>query len=331
MRPNQRTLVGSDKQTTYAGIAKVDNLTLPLDFALQRIFLEFDGLMDITVGVSVLVEDALQALISEIRLDLTGDEGIETVFKLSGADVFIKNFYDYSVASRRTTFTAIANNNPVGLTLIIDFRLAKNDPDDASVSIPLYALSSADLVITYVAPATGYGTNTSNWAVTGKVTLFEFIPENAEEKKAFLGNPILKQTVKELTFENSTGEEERDRDITVGNLIRRVILIAKTNAGLRSDIQIDTFTLETAVLTFMKKLQWKATKSADTIDYKLPVFDGNFNMSGVSILDFARAPVDEAGNVIGFDTRGMKQGDLKITFDKLVAQPKMRYIQESVI
>ena len=331
MRPNQRTLVGSDKQTTYAGIAKVDSLTLPLDFALQRIFLEFDGTMTISTGVSVLVEDALQALISEIRLDLTGDEGIETVFKLSGSDVFIKNFYDYSVASRRTTFTAIATGNPVGLTLVIDFRLAKNDPDDASVAIPLYALSSADLVITYVAAATGYGTNTSAWVLTGRVTLFEFIPESTDEKQAFLTNPILKQTVKELTLENSTGEEERDRDITVGNLVRRIIMISKTNAGIRSDAQIDTFSLETAILTFMKKLQWQATKSADTIDYKLPVFDGNFNMTGVSILDFARAPVDETGNVIGFDTRGMKQGDLKLTFDKLVVQPKMRYIQESVI
>lgn len=331
MRPNQRTLVGSDKQTSYAGIAKVDTITLPLDFALQRAFLEFDGTMDITVGASVLVEDALQALISEVRLDLTGDEGIETVFKLSGSDVYIKNFYDYSVASRRTTFTAVANGNPVGLTLVIDFRLAKNDPDDASVSIPLYALSSADLVITYVDASAGYGTNTSNWALTGKVTLFEFIPESPDEKKAFLSNPILKQTVKELTLENSTGEEERDRDITVGNLIRRVIMISKTNAGLRDDSQIDTFSLETAILTFMKKLQWKASKSQDTIDYTLPNFDGNFNMKGVSILDFSRAPVDETGNVIGFDTRGMKQGDLKITFDKLVAQPKMRYIQESVI
>lgn len=275
-----------------------------------------------------LVEDAGQRVLSEVRLDLTGDEGIETVFKLSGSDIYIKNFFDYATAGRRVVPIL---DGAVAFDLIIDFRLAKNNPDDASVSIPLYALSSADLVFTYVAMATGYGDNLTSLVLTGKITLFEFIPENKDEREAFLKVPILKQTVKELTFENTTGDEERDRDITVGSLIRRVIMISKSNAGARSDVQIDTYTLETAVLTFMKKLSWKASKSQDKIDYRLPILDGDWHVLGATILDFARAPVDEVGNVIGFDTRGMKQGDLKITFDKLVAQPKLRYIQESVI
>lgn len=329
MRPNQRTLVGGTNQTTYSGNAKEDSISLPLDFALQRIFLEYDGTITFSTA-STLVEDALQACISEVRLDLTGDDGIETVFKLSGADIFIKNFFDYSTPSRRVVPTS-GSGVAVALSLVIDFRLAKNNPDDASVSIPLYALSSADLVISYIAEATGYGSNITSFSLTGNLTLFEFIPENKEEREAFLQVPILKQTVKELTLANATGDEERDRDITVGNLIRRVILISKTNAGARNDVQINTYTLETAVLTFMKKLQWEASKSQDKIDYKLPVYDGDWHVKGATILDFARAPVDEAGNVLGFDTTGMKQGDLKLTFDKLVAQPKIRYIQESVI
>lgn len=327
MRPNQRTLVGGTNQTTYAGVAKSDSVSLPLDFALQRIFVNFDGTLDVA-STSTLVEDGGQAILSEVRLDLTGDDGIETVFKLSGSDIYIKNFFDYSTPSRRVV---PVEDGAVAFDLAIDFRLAKNNPDDASVSIPLYALSSADLVFTYVAMATGYGSNITTLVMTGLITLFEFIPENKEEREAFLTVPILKQTVKELTFENTTGDEERDRDITVGSLIRRVIMISKSNAGARSDIQINTYTLETAVLTFMKKLSWKASKSQDKIDYKLPIHDGDWHVIGATILDFARAPVDEAGNVIGFDTRGMKQGDLKLTFDKLVAQPKLRYIQESVI
>jgi hypothetical protein len=327
MRPNQRTLVGGTNQTTYAGVAKTDTVSLPLDFALQRIFVDYDGTLT-NSSASTLVEDSGQAILSEVRLDLTGDDGIETVFKLSGADIFIKNFFDYSTPSRRVVPTT---TGVISFSLVIDFRLAKNNPDDASVSIPLYALSSADLIFTYVAVATGYGTLNTAFAVTGKITLFEFIPENKEEREAFLKVPILKQTVKELTLANATGDEERDRDLTVGNLIRRVILISKTNAGARSDIEINTYTLETAVLTFMKKLFWNASKSQDKIDYKLPIHDGDWHVTGATILDFARAPVDEIGNVLGFDTRGMKQGDLKLTFDKLVAQPKIRYIQESVI
>lgn len=329
MRPNQRTLVGSDKQTTYAGAAKDDSISLPLDFALQRMLLEYDGTITYS-SASTLVEDAGQAIISEARVDLTGDEGIETVFKLTGSDIFIKNFFDYSIGLRRVVPTS-GSGVEIAFSLVIDFRLAKNDPDDASVSIPLYALSSADLIVTYVASASGIGTNVTSVSITGKITLFEFIPESRQEREAFLQNPILKQTAKELTMENATGEEERDRDLVVGNLIRRVIMITKTNAGARSDVQLDNYTLETAVLTFMKKLQWNASKTFDKIDYTLPTFDGNFTVKGATILDFARAPTDEAGNVLGFDARGMKQGDLKLTIDKLVAQPKIRYIQESVI
>lgn len=294
-------------------------------------FIELTGTFDIVTSVSVLVEDASQALWSEIRLDLTGDEGVETVFKMSGSDIYIKNFFDYSIQSRRTTATAVNTGIAFGVSVIIDFRLAKNDPDDASVAIPLYALSSADLVFTYVSPTSGYGTNTANFSLTGEITLFEFIPESTQEKSDFLRNPLLKQISKEITLENATGEEERDRDIVVGNLIRRVLLVVKTNAGLRDDDQIDDYTLETAILTFMKKLQWEASKSQDKIDYTLPTFDGNYTFKGVTILDFARAPVDESGTILGFDARGMKQGDLKLTFNKLVAQPKVRYIQESVI
>lgn len=330
MRPNQRTLTGTTKTLSYAGVAKVDSISLPLDFALQRAVIELDGTVD-SNGVITLVEDAMQALISEVRLDLTGDDGIETVLKLSGSDIYIKNFYDYSTAGRRVAPTANAAGQAVGLSLVLDFRLAKNNPDDASVAIPLYALSSADLVVTYVAMATGYGNNLTAASITGTITLFEFIPETADEKAAFLKNPILKQTVKELTLENNTGEELRDRDITVGQLIRRVLVITKSNAGAKSDVQIDTFTLETAVLTFMKKLSFKAAKTFDKIDYKLPILSGDWTVTGCVMLDFARAPVDEAGNVIGLDTRTLKQGDLKFTVNKLVAQPKIRYIQESVI
>ena len=291
MRPNQRTLVGGTNQTTYAGVAKSDSISLPLDFALQRIFVNIDGTLDSVADNTVLVEDAGQAILSEVRLDLTGDEGIETVFKLSGSDIYIKNFFDYSTASRRVVPTA---DGAVAIDLVIDFRLAKNNPDDASVSIPLYALSSADLIFTYIAMATGYGTNITTLTTTGKITLYEFIPETKEEREAFTKVPILKQTVKELTLSNATGDEERDRDITVGNLIRRVILIAKANAGTRSDIEINTYTLETSVLTFMKKLFWYASKSQDKIDYKLPVLDGDWHVKGATILDFARSPVDEA-------------------------------------
>lgn len=331
MRPFQRTLVGGSQQLTYAGAVKTDTIDLPLDFALQRIFLDIYGTMDITSAVSVLVEDALQSLIGSLKLELTGDQGTKTVVALSGSDLYIKNFFDYHQAGSRVTFTAVNDGNLFELGLVIDFRLARNDPDDFSVAIPLYALSNASLIVDWVLPATGYGTNTGNWSLTGKITLFEGIPETPEERTALRQNPLLTYIAREFTLTSDLTEDElRDRDIAVGNLITRVFLIAKTNAGLKSDLEIEDYTFETATRVFFKGVNWRSSKLQDKFDYDLENLSGNVNLIGVTIIDFARQPVDESGQVIGFNSRGLKSGDIKLSFKKLIASPKMRYIQEQV-
>jgi hypothetical protein len=331
LRPFQRTLVGGSQELSYAGVVKTDVVELPLDFALQRIFLDIYGTMDITVGVSVLVEDALQSLIGSLKIELTGDTGTKTVVAVSGSDLYIKNFFDYHQAASRVTYTAIANGNLVELGLVIDFRLARNDPDDFSVAIPLFALSNASLIVDWVAAATGYGTNTSNWALTGKITLFEGIPESAEERTALRANPLLTYISREFTLEADLTEDElRDRDIAIGNLITRIFVISKSNAGAKSDLQIADYTFETATRVFFKGVSWRSSKLQDKFDYDLENLSGNVNLTGVTIIDFARQPVDESGNVIGFNARGLKSGDIKLSFKKLVASPKMRYIQEQV-
>ncbi len=287
--------------------------------------------MDITVGVSVLVEDALQSLIGSLKLELTGDTGTKTVVALSGADLYVKNFFDYHQAGSRVTYTAIANGNLIELGLVIDFRLARNDPDDFSVAIPLFALSNATLIVDWVVATTGYGTNTGNWSLTGKITLFEGIPETAEERTALRENPLLTYIAREFGLTADLVEDElRDRDIAVGNLITRIFLIAKTNAGLKSDLEIEDYTFETATRVFFKGVNWRSSKLQDKFDYDLENLSGNVNLTGVTIIDFARQPVDESGHVIGFNSRGLKSGDIKLSFKKLIASPKMRYIQEQV-
>lgn len=335
MRPNVRTLPNTaNKRGTYTGAGtavSVDTIQLPLDFALQRIFLEINGTVDLS-GASTLVEDALQSLFSEIRMDLTGDDGVVTVFKMSGADLYIKNFYDYEQSMPRVAPSAMGNGQTVALALCIDFRLAKNNPDDYSVAIPLYAYSSADLILNWDTAANGYGTNSSNWSLTARVTLYEAIPENAEEKAAFLKNPLLKQFVKAVTTDSSTGtEEERDTDITVGNIIRRILLIAKTSGNARSDTVIESYSIYTAILTFFKQVQFYASQTQDKIDYRIPTYDGNRTYKGVTILDFARSPVDESGSVLGFNSIGFKQGDLKIALNKNSASAKVRYVHEVIV
>lgn len=330
MRPNQRTLTGATEKGSYAGVVKEDKITLPRDHVLQRLLVDVRGTMDITVAVSVLVEDALQRLLQEVRFEVVGDSGSKNVVVMTGVDLYIKNYFDYERAAERVTFTAIATGNAVAFQFTIDFRLAKNDPDDFSVGIPLYALSSADLVLKWDTPAIGYGTNTSNWSLTALITMFEGIPENDKEKDAQLKNPLLTQIARGFDTSASTGDEDRNTDIAVGNLIRRLFIIVRTSANLRSELEVADFSLGTATESFIKKLDWDTSQLQDYQDYRLPIYDGNKSYKGVTILDFGRAPTDEKGIVLGLNTRGMKSGDLKFQINKTVASAKIRYIQEQV-
>lgn len=330
MRPNQRTLTGALNQGSYAGVVKTDRISIPRDHAIQRILLDIRGTFDITAGVSVLVEDNSVRLMQEVRVELTGDQGSKNAVVMSGVDLFIKNYFDYARASERSVFTAIANGNLFATQLTIDFRLAKNHPDDYSVSIPSYALSSMDLVVIWDTPANGYGTNTSNWSLVMKVTLFEGIPESSDEKTAILKNPLLTMLARQFNSSGATGEDIRDTDIPVGNLIRRLIIIYRTSGVLRNDIDLDYYILGTATETFINKMDFETSQLQDLQDYKLPLFDGLRTYKGATIIDFARAPVDEKGVVIGLNTRGMKSGDLKFTVSRTVASGILRYIQEQV-
>lgn len=331
MRVNQRTLVDSSRfNTTYAGAAKKDTIELPLDFAMQRAILDIEGTMDITVGNSVLVDDAGLALLSGIQLQLTGKGGVQTLYNLDGVDTYIKNFFDYKNALKLVTPTAIANGVSVGLVLVIDFRTNKSNEEDFGSVIPLYMYSSANLVITWVVAATGYGTNTGNWSLTGKVTLIELVPQTAQDIKDIATNTrLLKIYTKPVSLDAAVTEQLRDRDIDVGNLIRSVYIVARASGGTaRSDAQIGYVTLGTASENFIEEMDWVPMQILNKMEYTLPIFDGDNTMKGVAVLNFAKFPVDPQGNPLGLNTVGLKQGDLKLKLDVLVASPDIRYIHE---
>ena len=99
---------------------------------------------------------------------------------------------------------------------------------------------------------------------------------------------------------------------------------------MRSDVQILNFLLGTADTNFINRLLWSSIQLLNLEDYYMPNLDGQIVMQGVSILDFARAPVDQAGNVVGLNTIAMKSGDLKLTVSRNAASSIVRYIQEQV-
>ena len=327
VQTQQRTI--STTKTWTGSAANGNEFDLPTDFLIQKIIIDFSGDIDTSGAGSTAVEDALQAVISRIKLDATGKGGSKTIFDMSGADLYHKNFFDYSTPNRRTVVTAASQTDAtIGTSLIIDFRLDKKNNDDWSVAIPAWLINTLKLTLDFDTAANGYGTNTSNASVTATVTLVEGIPQANEN---FSNQPLLTSISTEHTLSNATGVEKLDNHVSVGGVIRKIYFVAKTNAGARSDIQVDDLTIKTGNVTILEEVQYEALIHQNIMDYSLPNFDGNFAVKGWFVADFTSSgSVDSNNNVLGYNAVNLKQGDIKIHYDKLVAQPKIRVIQETV-
>lgn len=329
----KRTLT---KTGTYAGVVKTDNIELPQDYVLQRIFLDTRGTLDIATSAVVLVEDAGQRLLSGIQLKLTGKyAGNKTVIDVDGVDLYFINFYDYGEGLERVNPTATGTGKAISFQLVLDFRLAKNDPDDFSVGIPLYDTSSATLVLTWDTEANGYkasGGTISNWSLTTNITLYEGVPETPEEHAAAKENPIYTLTAAEFTADtNTTTGEERNTDIQTGHLLRRLLFIARTSGDARSDLEITKLSLRKISKFFYEELDWDALGAEDESDYSLANYDGDRHIKGALMFDFARGAFDERGRLFGEDLTNLKTGDMKFKVWKANASSILRYITEAIV
>ena len=93
------------------------------------------------------------------------------------------------------------------IDIYVDLVRRTLDPDDYSVAIPSYLLSTLELEIVYDTSANGYGTNVTSQAFTTTITLIEGIPEASED---FSGNPLMTVLSKTLNADASTGNQDFD-------------------------------------------------------------------------------------------------------------------------
>jgi len=315
---------------TWDGTASTGNeFDLPTDFLIQRIIIDFSGTLNTASSTPVLVEDAMQAAISRVLLQAVGKGGSKTLIDLSGADLYHKNFFDYGTPNRRTTVTATSQTGAtVGTSLVLDFRLDKQDEDDWSCSIPAYLINTLKLTLDFAVRTDGYGTNTSAEAVVATVTLVEGIPATNEN---FDHQPLLTTVSTEHTLANATGVEKLDNHVSVGGVIRKLYFVAKVNAGTRSDVQLDDISIKSGNKFLLEEVQYEALKHQQILELDLPNYDGDFDVTGWLHVDFSNNTISDLnGNVTGFNTIDLKQGDIEVQYDKLVAQPKIRVIQENV-
>ena len=155
MLKNYRTLTSTQ---TYDGTASTQTTDLPRDFLIQRILLNFNG-TTVLGGTSTLVEDPLLSCVSAIRIKAVGEGSSRTIFDVSGADLYYMNLFDngFGLDLDNTDTSAATHTQQMGF--VCDMRINKLDPDDYSVAIPSYLLSTLQLEIEYTTSALGYGTN----------------------------------------------------------------------------------------------------------------------------------------------------------------------------
>ena len=327
---NYRTLTATQ---TYSGLATTLTTDLPRDFLIQRILLDFNGTTTIAGGVSVLVTDALLKNITSIKIKAVGEGSSRTVFDVAGNDLYYMNLFDYGFGTcLQNTDTAIgAHTQSTAFT--VDFRINKQDPDDYSVAIPSYLLSTLQLEITYNTSALGYGTNVNAQAFTMGITLIEGIPEASEN---FSANPLLTVLSKQIITDASTGEQDLDTFFQVGALIKRSFLCTENALGARIDTSLSAYSVTSGQIPLMSKINFRANKTKDMENYRIAeTVDGAWNVSGYTMVDFANnqqpfIPTASGLKIDGLSTIGYNVGDLVFVANRTAVSQIVRRVQETV-
>jgi len=326
---NYRTLTATQ---SYDGTASTQTTDLPRDFLIQRIMLNFNGVTTLG-GTSVQVEDPLLSCVKAIRIKAVGEGSSRTIFDVSGPDLYYMNLFDnaFGFALDNTDTSAAAHTQLTGWCA--DMRVNKLDPDDFSVAIPSYLLSTLQLEIEYDTSANGYGTNVTSQAFTMSITLIEGIPEASED---FSGNPLMTVLTKSMNADSGTGDEDFDTFFQVGALITRSFVKFETSAGARSATECDDYTVKSGQIPLMSGIMYDANVQKDIQNYRVSeTIDGFQIVNGYTMIDFANnrqpfIPTASGLKIDGLSTVGYNVGDLVATFNLTAASSIISRVQTTV-
>jgi hypothetical protein len=352
---NYRTLSATQD---WDGTAQTIITQLPRDFLAQRYYIDMDSDDVRAAGAVTAVVDGGLKMITNIKIVAVGEGSSRTIFEVNGEDLYHMNLFDYGAPISPIQLSLAASQAQLHMNWCIDFRCNKLDPDDYSVALPTYLLSSLQLEITYAAPsATNYGSNPpTSFAtnVTTRITCVEGIPEAGED---FSSNPLMTVLSKTLTADTSTGSlESFDTFFQVGALIRRDFLRVETSAGVRADSEMTNYQVNSGTIPLMSNIYTDSQKANNIVNYRLssgmprgtqafasttstavtvPYDNGNYISDGYYMIDFYnnRMPfINTAGGlrIGGLSTVGYNTGDLVFQGNFANASSVIRRVQETV-
>ena len=352
---NYRTLASTQ---TWDSTAQTIITQLPRDFLAQRYYIDMDSAAVAAAGAVTAVVDGGLKMITNIKIVAVGEGSSRTIFEVNGEDLYHMNLFDYGSPISPIQLPLTTGVVQLHMNWCIDFRCNKLDPDDYSVALPTYLLSSLQLEITYAAPsATNYGSNpptSFGTNVTTRITCVEGIPEAGED---FSSNPLLTVLSKTLTADSSTGSlESFDTFFQVGALIRRDFLRVETSSNVRADTEMTNYQVNSGTIPLMSNIYTDSQKMNNIINYRIgsgyprgvqaftsttatsetvPFDNGEYVSDGYYMIDFYnnRMPfINTAGGlrIGGLSTVGYNTGDLVFQGNFANASSIIRRVQETV-
>jgi len=352
---NYRTLAATQD---WDGTAQTIITQLPRDFLAQRYYIDIDSAAVAAAGTVTPVVDGGLKMITNIKVVAVGEGSSRTIFEVNGEDLYHMNTFDYGAPVSPITIPLTTGAAQLHMNWCIDFRCNKLDPDDYSVALPTYLLSSLQLEITYAAPsATNYGSNPPTTFATNcttRITCVEGIPEAGED---FSSNPLLTVLSKTLTADTSSGSlESFDSYFQVGALIRRSFLRVEDSSNVRSDAEMTNFQINSGTIPLMSNIYTDSQKMNNIINYRIssafprgtavfsgttspimnaPYDQGNYIADGYYMIDFYnnRMPFINTASGLrigGLSTVGYNTGDLVFQGNFIAASSVIRRVQETV-
>jgi len=352
---NYRTLAATQD---WDGTAQTIITQLPRDFLAQRYYIDMDSDDVKAAGSVTAVVDGGLKMITNIKIVAVGEGSSRTIFEVNGTDLYHMNLFDYGSPVSPIQLSLTTGQAQLHMNWCIDFRCNKLDPDDYSVALPTYLLSSLQLEITYAAPSTtNYGSNPpASFAtnVTTRITCVEGIPEAGED---FSSNPLMTVLSKTLTADTSTGSlESFDTFFQVGALIRRDFLRVENSSNVRADTEMTNYQVNSGTIPLMSNIYSDSQKMNNIINYRIgsgyprgvqaftsttatsetvPYDNGEYVSDGYYMIDFYnnRMPfINTAGGlrIGGLSTVGYNTGDLVFQGNFANASSIIRRVQETV-
>ena len=352
---NYRTLAATQD---WDGTAQTIITQLPRDFLAQRYYIDMDSDDVKAAGTVTAVVDGGLKMITNIKIVAVGEGSSRTIFEVNGTDLYHMNLFDYGSPVSPIQLSLTTGQAQLHMNWCIDFRCNKLDPDDYSVALPTYLLSSLQLEITYAAPSTtNYGSNPpASFAtnVTTRITCVEGIPEAGED---FSSNPLMTVLSKTLTADTSTGSlESFDTFFQVGALIRRDFLRVENSSNVRADTEMTNYQVNSGTIPLMSNIYSDSQKMNNIINYRIgsgyprgvqaftsttatsetvPYDNGEYVSDGYYMIDFYnnRMPfINTAGGlrIGGLSTVGYNTGDLVFQGNFAAASSIIRRVQETV-